>query len=97
MSAQRSRARSVVGCALGLAAAIATAQSGGGFEIARYSIDAGAGRSSAAPFELVAVVGQPDAATAQGGGFEWRGGVLVGVAPSDVVFGNGFEASGASR
>ncbi len=72
------------------------AQSGGGFEIRRSTIDGGGGRSTASTFALTGTAGQADASFSSGGNFEVRGGFWAGASASssggnDNLFNNGFE------
>lgn len=60
---------------LGLAfGGIAVAQSGGPFEVPRFSIDGGGGTSLGGPFVVRGTAGQPDAGTISGGTFQINGG-----------------------
>jgi hypothetical protein len=77
-----------------LATGVALGQSGGGFAVARQSIDSGGARSSGGGFALVGTVGQADAARGEAGSFQLQGGFHrrgTGSAPVDVLFANGFE------
>lgn len=61
-------------------------------QITRYTIDSGGGRSSGGGFVLEATVGQPDAATLNGGVYRLRGGFWSAVEGlPTTIFANGFE------
>ncbi len=77
-------------------ASMATAQSGGTFEIKRSTIDNGGGQSTGGSFELTGTIGQADASQAMtGGAFSLSGGFW---SPSDSqpqadpIFSDGFES-----
>lgn len=63
--------------AVAAGASLASAQSGGGFDLGWSSIDGGGGQlSTGGGFEVLAVIGQPDAGVLIGGGYELEGGFL---------------------
>ncbi|MCG8464045.1 MAG: hypothetical protein MI750_04215 [Xanthomonadales bacterium] len=64
---------------------------GGGFEIARYTIDAGGGTAQAGNFQVQGTIGQSDTATLSAGDFQLRGGFWV-PAQTDVLFEDGYES-----
>ena len=74
----------------------ATGQSSASYELPRQSIDAGAGRSSSASFELRATIGQPDAgAPMSSASFTLRGGfhrASLAASQPGLIFANGFES-----
>ena len=57
-------------------ASLVVAQSGGGFDLSWSSIDGGGQLSTGGGFEVLGVIGQPDAAVLTGGGFELEAGFL---------------------
>jgi hypothetical protein len=57
-----------------LLATLASAQSGGQFDLSWSTIDGGGGVSSGGQFTLGGTIGQPDAGTLTGGNFELQGG-----------------------
>lgn len=72
------------------------AQSGAGYVVRRYTIDAGGTRVTGANgVALAGTIGQPDAAVMTGAnGFRLAGGFWVAreaVVPPDALFANGFE------
>ena len=60
----------------------AGAQSGGGYELTRSSLEPG-GVTSGAGYEARGTLGQPDAGSASGGGYTVTGGFSAGVAPGE--------------
>ena len=79
-----------------LAATEAPVAAGGAFSITRDVIAAGGGQSSARPFGLTAVHGEPTTGEQRGGPFSLRGGFLhVGEVANntDILLMDGFEAS----
>src|SRR5687767_15642176 len=97
--------RGPVGVAMGVVAwlgavlvsAAALAQSGGGYEVRRQTIDGGGARMTGANgVVLQGTVGQPDAGVAMTGanGYRLSGGFWVAleeVVRGDALFANGFE------
>ena len=69
------------------------AQSGGGYEIRRSTLDAGGGHSDADALALAGTAGQPDAHYSEGDAYAVRGGFwgADGNVPIDVIFADGFE------
>lgn len=68
------------------------AQSGGDFAIHRSTIDTGAGTAANGNWLLRGTIGQPDPGHAQAGAFDVRGGFWASsLAPSDLIFADGFE------
>jgi len=60
---------------------------GGSYEIDWWSVDGGAGTITGGEYELVGVVGQPDAGeTASGGDYNLTGGFIPGLSEPTVVF-----------
>ncbi|MCH2519536.1 MAG: hypothetical protein MK210_15270 [Dehalococcoidia bacterium] len=66
-----------VAAALALSAALATAQTGGGFDLSFSTTEAGA-TSTGGGFSVNGTAGQPDAVTSTGGAFSLQGGFLGG-------------------
>ena len=71
-----------VGCALLLAVPLAIAQSGGGYDLSRWTVDGGGGAlggtGGAGTYTLMGTIAQPDAAVLTGGGYSLAGGFWVG-------------------
>ena len=57
---------------------LAELNTNGQYELNWYTIDGGCGRSTGGPYELIATIGQPDAAWSSGGDYELLGGFLPG-------------------
>jgi hypothetical protein len=55
-------------------AAVAFAQTGGGFDLSWFTVDGGGGASSGGGFTVEGTIGQPDAGTMSGGSFSLQGG-----------------------
>lgn len=73
---------------LPVAIALPLAALAGEFSIPWYSIDAGGGRSTAAPdTDVVSVIGQPDAGILTGAGYTLSGGFLP-LPAGEVIFGD---------
>lgn len=72
---------------------------GGVFSISQYAIYGGGGEvSSADDFRIIGTLGQPEAGTLSGGGFELVGGFWAGIDARTVdVFEDGFETGDVSR
>lgn len=51
------------------------AQSGGGYEITAFTVDAGGGESCGGNFAIAGVIGQPDAGKMTGGSYTVEGGL----------------------
>lgn len=66
------------------APATSLAQSGGGYSIDRYTIDAGGGRTASASYEANGTAGQPDAAVLAGGSYSVVGGFWLPTAAAGV-------------
>ncbi len=64
----------LVVCLLILAAGLALAQTGGGFEMRQYTIDGGGGASLGGPFVVRGTIGQAAAGTLSNGAFVLHGG-----------------------
>lgn len=65
--------------ALLLSAGYALAQTGGGYDLTWWTVDAGGGTSSGGGYTLSGAIGQPDAAPAlSGGGYALVGGFWAG-------------------
>lgn len=84
--------------AIGFAAmAVAPAGIAGGYEIERFSVDAGGGLASGGAYTINGTIGQADADPLQpstGGVFGVAGGfwtALDGQSATDALFGDGFE------
>jgi hypothetical protein len=68
------------------------ASAGGNYRVFWHSTDAGAGRSAAGTYVLLASIGQSDAGVAAAGAYRVRGGFLpVKGTPLDSIFINGLE------
>jgi hypothetical protein len=67
-----------------LTVSIATAQTGGGYDLSWSTVDAGGGSSSGGGYSLDGTGGQPDANTATGGGYVLSGGFWGGGAMNQV-------------
>ena len=71
-------------CLLLLAASVALAQSGGGYDLSWSTVDGGGATfSTGGGYTLGGTIGQPDAGVLAGGGYTlgggfWRGGAVVG-------------------
>lgn len=61
-----------------LTAAIATAQTGGGYDLSWNTVDGGGGTSSSGSYGLSGTAGQPDAGVLSGGGYTLGGGFWGG-------------------
>lgn len=61
-----------------LTVSIATAQTGGGYDLTWNTVDAGGGSSRGGGYSLDGTIGQPDANTATGGGYILSGGFWGG-------------------
>lgn len=73
----------VLAMILGVGAATAYAQSGGGYDLSWWTADGGGGTASGGGYTLVATAGQPDAGPAAGGGgYTLTGGFWHGAGPS---------------
>lgn len=77
---------------VGLASGLALAESQGGFDVPRYTIDSGGGTSSSGDYSITGTVGQPeaDADSASGGSYQVSGG-FWGRGDSGYLFSDGFE------
>jgi hypothetical protein len=71
---RRALALALLASAILFAAADASAQSGGSFDLSWSTIDGGGTLSSGGAFEVYGTVGQPDASVLSGGAFEVTGG-----------------------
>ena len=71
--------------ALGLTAAAARAQTGGGFDLTWNAIAGGGGVSSGSGFQVDGTVGQADAATLSGGVFTLNGGFWGAFSPAAPI------------
>jgi hypothetical protein len=68
----------IVTILLVLAISMATAQTGGGYDLTWTTVDGGGGTSSAGPYTLSGTIGQPDAGPAFAGGYALTGGFWYG-------------------
>lgn len=92
----RVKIRVITVCATLIAlSAAAYAQSGGGFEITKSTIDGGGGLSAGGDFVLTGTIGQPEAGTqtASGNEFALAGGfwAQIGNLVIELIFEDGFE------
>lgn len=77
---KRALAVTLLLAALAASAIAGMAQSGSGYDLSWWSVDAGGGsRDSGGGYTLASTAGQPDAAEAGGGGYTLSGGFLAGV------------------
>jgi hypothetical protein len=74
----------------GIAASHVNAQSSGGAFAITRSVVAPASSSSGGAFSMTATVGQPTVDNSSAGAFQVKSGYAA-IAPSDVIFANGFE------
>jgi hypothetical protein len=83
----------VVALFAALFAAQPRAQSGGGYEIVKSTIDGGGGSSVGSPYVLHSTIGQPDARYSEGGSFTLAGGFWGSHSNplDDEIFHNGFD------
>jgi hypothetical protein len=61
-----------------VAVSIAVAQSGGGYDLAWWTVDGGGSAAEGGGYRLVGTAGQPDAQVVSGGGYSMAGGLWVG-------------------
>ena len=64
----------IVGLTGLLFAGIATAQTGGGYDLSWWTVDGGGGDSAGGDYTLQGTAGQPDAGTLSGGDYTLAGG-----------------------
>ena len=85
--------RLAFGVVVALVASAPRAQSGGGYTVAKSTIDAGGGVVTAGPYSLRSTTGQPDAHYSEGSGYALRGGFWGAPSHStgDRIFANGFD------